>query len=158
MQKLLALNQRQKMVKHLSFKILYEVVIKSPLSLLINCQVLQRKNEETSMASNRLKNLLESRKVLLSRKTGWNLPLLDSLCFSLLVECINLISFCKISSRDQKSLSCWNSGAMIRLLFHFFIVFFPLFSRVKYIVSGNCIHADHQNFHYYILLCYYDSI
>lgn len=32
MHKLLALNQRQKMVKHLSFKILYEVVTKSPLT------------------------------------------------------------------------------------------------------------------------------
>ncbi|KAK4796320.1 hypothetical protein SAY86_028646 [Trapa natans] len=45
MQKLLALNQRQRMF-------------------------LQRKNEETSMASDRLRNLLESRKILLSRKTG----------------------------------------------------------------------------------------
>ncbi|OWM71337.1 hypothetical protein CDL15_Pgr011466 [Punica granatum] len=42
MQNLLALNQRQKM----------------------------RKNEENSMASNRLRNLLESRKVLFSQKTG----------------------------------------------------------------------------------------
>lgn len=69
MHKLLALNQRQKMVRKclLGFASFIYRKIFSFFSTL--CQVLQRKTEEASMATKRLKELLESRKTS-SRETS----------------------------------------------------------------------------------------
>jgi len=60
MHKLLALNQRQKMVNRFSNNsfLLYWL---NPL-FMSSLQVLQRKTEEASLATKRLKELLESRK------------------------------------------------------------------------------------------------
>lgn len=71
MHKLLALNQRQKMVSKSLCGMAF--IYRNIYSLLYTCQVLQRKTEEANMATKRLKELLESKKT--SRETpGHNAP------------------------------------------------------------------------------------
>lgn len=75
MHKLLALNQRQKMVATMVYEfdisiVMDIIMVISVLTYMLSFQVLQRKTEEASMATKRLKELLESRKT--SRETSSN--------------------------------------------------------------------------------------
>lgn len=100
MQKILASNQRLKMVNScflydiinllltettflFSFFFFGVLLLDNYFSyiLVFLCQVLQRKTEEAFMSTKRLKELLESRKALLRRSAGWEIYFSFHVCF-----------------------------------------------------------------------------
>lgn len=102
MQKLFASNQRLKMVNSRFLYDITNLLLSETTSflffflfwcitsgqlfsyiLVLLCQVLQRKTEEASMATKRLKELLESRKALSHKSAGWEIYFSFHVCFPL---------------------------------------------------------------------------